>query len=149
LWGTLSTAMWGTFGTEAQCPSVPSGKEQVTCLQVQLSQGCLACKTRSVRFPVEVSWVELAINFTSANIDPNLNMDKTKHFWPCQCNDPSAQLHEQLNGWVYSNICVYITNIAYDTSSVWLKSLKIITWLKANHINWWAISLAELKFRVL
>jgi len=45
-------------------------------------------------------------------------------FWEFQYSETSTQQHEQLNGFVCSNICFYIPNTACNMSIVWLKSLK-------------------------
>ena len=56
-----------------------------------------------------------------------------------------VQLHKQLNGFGHSNICFYIPNTACNMSSVWLKSPKIISRLKTDHMSG-ATSLVEFNF---
>jgi len=72
----------------------------------------------------EVSLVELVycIDFSSCSRDDNAYALPVNNFWEFQYNDPSAQTREQLDGFVYSNICFYVPNITCNTSSVWLKS---------------------------
>ena len=72
----------------------------------------------------------------SANTRPNLKTG-TQLFRNSCATTP--QSHEQLKGFVYSNICFYIPNTARNTSSVWLSS--DITWPEADHtphgrFNW-------------
>jgi len=52
--------------------------------------------------------------------------------WESQYKDTFGQLLEQQNLFVYSNVCLYILNIACNTSIVWLKSPKIITCIIAG-----------------
>jgi len=59
----------------------------------------------------------------SANICPSLKMDK--NFRGFQYNHPFTQSHEQLNDFVY--ICFDISDVTYNTSSLWLKSPKTIS----------------------
>ena len=65
-------------------------------------------------------------------------------------NNPFAQSHEHVPEWfVYSNTSFEIQNIAHNTSSIWMKPPKKYHMSTGGLTQcWWAISLAELKFRV-
>ena len=117
------------------------------------SQGCLPCKlaranplqeVRDVWWVVLVYCLHQSWRFTrgnSANTSPIWR--RIHNFCEFQYNNPSAQSHQQLNGFVYSNICLYIPDIACNTSSVWPK---VIIWPEVDHILCQWLSLADVKF---
>ena len=67
----------------------------------------------------------------STNTHPNLKKDRQ---W---MGIPVWPVHPRRWMVVYS-MCFYIPNTPWNTSSVWLKSHKLLTWLEANHtpIGW-------------
>ena len=61
------------------------------------------------------------IDFTNRDC-VTVNSATTQTIWEFQYNDPSVHSHQQLNGFVYSNICLYIPTTASNTKRAWLRS---------------------------